>query len=213
MRVTGAVLVAAALLVATACGTDRSGTPGAGGTFDPDDGCSLAVGPFAISSEYIRSEDMWGRLPDGPAPTYGPVEGGVLSELELPSTLGGLAAQTMHRGDGRLVVFYGDAPVSSGFQSDLTATGGLVLALEPTGMTDRQSLRNMVDLVGDRVTEVQIGTSVGWASQVDGDHEGARSRPQQVRWVEGHHQFAVVGVRDPAELVVTARQMVCPQAS
>lgn len=213
MRVTGAVLVAAALLVATACGTDRSGTPGAGGTFDPDDGCSLAVGPFAINSEYIRSEDMLGGFPDGPAPTYGPVDSDVLREHSLPSMLGGLAAQTMQSADGRLVVFYGDAPVSRGFQSDLTATGGLVVKLEPTEITGQEWLGIMTEVVGDRVTQVQVGTSVGWVGQVDGDHEGARSRPQQVNWVQGDRQVTVVGVRDPAELVVTARAMACGQDS
>jgi hypothetical protein len=54
---------------------------------------------------------------------------------------------------------------------------------------------------------------VGSVGQRDADHEHAEFRPLQVNWVEGGYQFALIGVRDPAELVVTAREMACAQAS
>jgi hypothetical protein len=202
-----------ALLAAVSCGSD-SGTPSAASeSFDPDDGCSLAVGPFAISSVYYAREDMLGPPPDAPAPTYEPVDDDVLAGASLPAEVGGLVARSMERADYGLVVFYGDEPVTRGFQSDLTATGGLVVTRRTTGLSDEQSLAQMVELVGDRVTRVQVGSSIGWVSQYDGDHFGAVSKPQQVNWVEGHHQLTVVGVRDPAELVVAARELACGQDS
>jgi len=213
MRVGRVVLVAVVLLATAACGTERGAESAAPSGFDPDDGCSMAVGRFAISTEYVAWEDMLGPPYLGADPTYEPADESVLADVSLPGTLAGLPAQTMRREAPEIVVFYGEGAVGAGYPSDLAGTGGLVLTRAPSEMSDRQWVANLVSLLGDRITQVQVGPSVGSVGQRDADHEHAEFRPLQVNWVEGGYQFALVGVRDPAELVVAARELACGQDS
>lgn len=200
-----ALLVGPGLALAAAACSSGSATPSAPAVFEPASGCSTALGPVAESSDFVAWKDR-----TAPAPTVGtpyrPVPPRVLRHWPFLPALEGLPARGMRVANGYVTVAYAPAPLPAAY-AELVPPHGLALSVRAAASRTSTWSADLRRAFPGRVVEVRIGTAAGTLNWADPDEHG--DRPHWVSWEQDGRHYDLVGVEDPAVLVVLARSLAC----
>jgi hypothetical protein len=193
------------LLVACSAGPRDDGSTAP--AFDAHAGCSTATGPVTESTDFVAWDERTSHPPSVTVP-FGAVRASVVRDWPFQPELDGAPARGMRRANGYLTVVYAPAPLPDGATSPVPEHGlSLSTRRVPPGSGDWAD--SLERVFGERVTRVQLGPVEGTLNWADPDRHGLRAH--WVSWEQDGRHFDLVSVRDPAELVVLARSLVCGQ--
>lgn len=200
-----AVVVAMVLLVAVGvagCGTHQ----GASGARDSAavTGCSPDVPPITEASGSTGT--VRSQVPPMPMKIE-PVDDALVGTPPFKKVVDGLPARGMHYVGDITDVVYSEGSVDGQTPDEFLGGGGL--SLETYDVTDGgpSVVEQTRQLDPGGVVDVRVGPYDGLVRR--GDPIAGRSR-QFVMWTDDQgHNFLLVGVRAPEDLVRTARSLVC----
>jgi hypothetical protein len=197
-----------ALVLATAGCDDGAATPSDGrasGGFEAESGCSTATGPIEESGDFVAWKDRTTRTPTVTTP-YAAVPSHVLHRWPFQPALDGEPARGMRVANGYVTVAYAPAPLPPAY-ADLVPPHGLALSVRAAASGTSTWAADLARAFPGRIVTVRIGAATGTLNCADPDRHG--TRPHWVSWEQGVRHYDLVGVRDPAHLVVLARTLAC----
>lgn len=201
------VLIAAAGLVVAMSLEPQLRFPGA----EVQQGCGAAAEEAILESqdftpyaERLTHLASAGRpiLPEGAAALVG-VPANAAIQVQ---GINGLARRHTVTGDGVAYAYFLGKPMAGLTRSEFLSAGGVQLDQDPR--TGTQAFADyLVGRLGERAVAVAVGPYDGALTWSDPDEQGIR--PHNVYWSDGSFEFALTANLSAADLLDTARSLVC----